>query len=195
MLTGMVGSLADTYANQMDSLDKKKAQLEAQVAAKRKTDRTTQAVFSRTLAAGGLTENDYTSVQDGKDKLVQKAEESKADVDKLAQRVSRVLRKLHAQAVTLRVEELEQQHMAEDGNQGDDDELASEEQWLYAQELCNLQIKQSQLMDSYIESIKVYGVDEKMYKYRKLISLLCGLRVEDIDGYIDGIEESLAESS
>lgn len=195
MLTGMVGSLADTYANQMDSLDKKKAQLEAQVAAKRKTDRTTQAVFSRTLAAGGLTENDYTSVQDGKDKLVQKAEESKADVDKLAQRVSRVLRKLHTQAVTLRVEDLEQQHMAEDGNQGDDDELASEEQWLYAQELCNLQIKQSQLMDSYIESIKVYGVDEKMYKYRKLISLLCGLRVEDIDGYIDGIEESLAESS
>ncbi|KAA8896652.1 hypothetical protein DIURU_005664 [Diutina rugosa] len=195
MLTGMVGSLADTYANQMDSLDKKKAQLEAQVAAKRKTDRTTQAVFSRTLAAGGLTENDYTSVQDGKDKLVQKAEESKADVDKLAQRVSRVLRKLHTQAVTSRVEDLEQQHMAEDGNQGDDDELASEEQWSYAQELCNLQIKQSQLMDSYIESIKVYGVDEKMYKYRKLISLSCGLRVEDIDGYIDGIEESLAESS
>lgn len=42
--------------------------------------------------------------------------------------------------------------------------------------------------------MKNFGIDSKMYKYRKLISLSCGLKVEEIDSLIDGIEESLVEA-
>ena len=40
---------------------------------------------------------------------------------------------------------------------------------------------------------KSFGIDEKMYKYRKLLSLSCGVKVEEIDSLIDGIAESLTE--
>lgn len=63
-----------------------------------------------------------------------------------------------------------------------------------AVELTNLQVERIQLTNQIIGKIKNYGVDSKMYKYRKLISLSCGLKVEDIDGLIDGIEESLMET-
>lgn len=61
--------------------------------------------------------------------------------------------------------------------------------------LTSEQIKRIDLVNKVTENIKNFAIDAKMNKYRKLISLSCGLRVEDIDGLIDGIEESLMEKS
>lgn len=61
--------------------------------------------------------------------------------------------------------------------------------------LTEAQIKRVDLVHKVVESVKNFAIDSKMNKYRKLISLSCGLRMEDIDGLIDGIEESLMEKS
>lgn len=57
------------------------------------------------------------------------------------------------------------------------------------------QLKREQLVQTLLQGMKKYAIDNSMNKYRKLISLSCGLRVEDIDSLIDGIEESLSDGS
>lgn len=57
------------------------------------------------------------------------------------------------------------------------------------------QLKREQLVRTLLLGMKKYAIDYSMNKYRKLISLSCGLRVEDIDSLIDGIEESLSDGS
>ncbi|CAH6719544.1 regulatory protein Swi4p [[Candida] jaroonii] len=69
------------------------------------------------------------------------------------------------------------------------------ENWDLAIELTNLQIQRSKLLSDLTNKIKNYGIDDKMYKYRKLISLSCGLKIDEIDNLIDGIEESLMDTS
>lgn len=61
--------------------------------------------------------------------------------------------------------------------------------------LTSEQIKRVNLVNKVACKIKDFAIDPRMNKYRKLISLSCGLRVEDIDGLIDGIEESLMEKA
>lgn len=57
------------------------------------------------------------------------------------------------------------------------------------------QLKREHLVRTLLLGMKKYAIDYSMNKYRKLISLSCGLRVEDIDSLIDGIEESLSDGS
>ena len=64
-----------------------------------------------------------------------------------------------------------------------------------AKKQTQLQYKRSRLLTDTVAAIKNYGIDSKLYKYKKLISLSSNLKVEDIDGLIDGIEESLMEAS
>lgn len=42
--------------------------------------------------------------------------------------------------------------------------------------------------------INRYSMDDKLYKYCKLISLSCGMQIEEIEGSIDAIEESLVKN-
>lgn len=58
-------------------------------------------------------------------------------------------------------------------------------------ELSQAQLTRIELVNKVADSVKNFAINNKMNKYRKLISLSCGLRVEDIDGLIDGIGESL----
>lgn len=57
------------------------------------------------------------------------------------------------------------------------------------------QLKRRQLVKGLLSSMKTYAIGSNMNKYRKLISLSCGLRVEDIDSLIDGIQESLSDGT
>lgn len=78
---------------------------------------------------------------------------------------------------------------------GGTEDLALEEKFELAIELTRLQHKRNKLVAKIVDCTKHYGVDDKMYKYRKLLSLSCGVRVEDIDSLIDGIAESLEETA
>lgn len=62
-------------------------------------------------------------------------------------------------------------------------------------QITRAQLKRGRLVQTLLQSMKQYAIDSSMNKYRKLISLSCGLRVEDIDSLIDGIEESLTDGS
>lgn len=192
MLSGMVGSLADTYAKEMEGLDLKISQLQSQVTAKNKTDRITQVVFTRTLAAGGITDCDMDNLVQGNDKLAAVVKEYSVEVENEMIKLRQKFEVAQAASIALLVDELEKQQV--ESGDGEDDELMSEEQWLYAQDLSHLQVRRKELMEAVANATQHHGVDVKMYKYRKLISLLCGLKVDDIDGYIDGIEESLQNS-
>lgn len=70
-----------------------------------------------------------------------------------------------------------------------------EERFKKGVELSRAQVQRIELVNKVAESVKNFAINDKMNKYRKLISLSCGLRVEDIDGLIDGIGESLMEGS
>ncbi|KAF8004682.1 hypothetical protein HF325_000139 [Metschnikowia pulcherrima] len=73
--------------------------------------------------------------------------------------------------------------------------ITSQEKWALARDLSQAQVKRRQLAGLLATRIRDFAINAKMNKYRKLISLSCGLRVEDIDGLIDGIEASLTEGS
>lgn len=68
---------------------------------------------------------------------------------------------------------------------------SDENRWELGVALTRAQFQRNYLVDAVATGVKSFAVSNKMNKYRKLISLSCGLRVEDIDGLIDGIEESL----
>lgn len=76
-----------------------------------------------------------------------------------------------------------------------EDENDPKEKLHLSMELAKLQVKRSELVRQTAISVRDYAINNKMNKYRKLISLSCGLRAEDIDSLIDGIEESLMESA
>lgn len=69
------------------------------------------------------------------------------------------------------------------------------DKWEISVELSQAQIRRNEMVAKMAHSISSYAINTRMNKYRKLISLSCGLRVEDIDGLIDGIGESLMEGT
>lgn len=71
---------------------------------------------------------------------------------------------------------------------------AYDDKWDLAIQLTQLQIERTNRLTDLKSKVKNYGLDDKMYKYRKLISLSCGLKIDEIDSLIDGIEESLMDS-
>lgn len=67
--------------------------------------------------------------------------------------------------------------------------------WKMALELTKAQLRRTELVKKVREGVKGCAINPRMNKYRKLILLSCGLRMEDIDGLIDGIEESLMDGA
>ncbi|AOW00902.1 hypothetical protein B0I72DRAFT_136217 [Yarrowia lipolytica] len=62
-----------------------------------------------------------------------------------------------------------------------------------AKELTDLQHGRKDLVDDVVELFANAGVGEKMNEYRRLVAMSCGVKVEDIDGLLDGIEKALLE--
>lgn len=77
----------------------------------------------------------------------------------------------------------------------DEEEENMGERFKKGVELSRAQLQRVELVNKVAEGVKNFAINDKMNKYRKLISLSCGLRVEDIDGLIDGIGESLMEGT
>ncbi|KAK9459994.1 uncharacterized protein V1516DRAFT_474287 [Lipomyces oligophaga] len=62
-----------------------------------------------------------------------------------------------------------------------------------AKELFALQLERKGMISEIVELWAGAGVGEKMNDYRRLISLSCGVRVEEIDDLLDGIAQALGE--
>lgn len=60
-------------------------------------------------------------------------------------------------------------------------------------ELAHLQHGRKALVDEVVELFANAGVGEKMNEYRRLVAMSCGVKVEDIDGLLDGIAQALLE--
>ncbi|KAK9384353.1 hypothetical protein V1515DRAFT_542125 [Lipomyces mesembrius] len=60
-----------------------------------------------------------------------------------------------------------------------------------AKELYILQVERRKMVDDIVELWAAAGVGEKMNDYRRLISLSCNVKVEEIDDLLDGISQAL----
>ncbi|KAK9244516.1 hypothetical protein V1506DRAFT_317102 [Lipomyces tetrasporus] len=60
-----------------------------------------------------------------------------------------------------------------------------------AKELYLLQVERRKMVDDIVELWAAAGVGEKMNDYRRLISLSCNVKVEEIDDLLDGISQAL----
>ncbi|ODQ66397.1 apses-domain-containing protein [Nadsonia fulvescens var. elongata DSM 6958] len=76
------------------------------------------------------------------------------------------------------------------------DELSDvdrQELFALAMELTKLQSERKQLVDSIVDVWANAGVGSKMSDYRRLLSLSCEVKIEDIDEYLEGIAQALTE--
>jgi transcription factor MBP1 len=64
-----------------------------------------------------------------------------------------------------------------------------------ASQLIALQNSRKKLVDEIVELFANAGVGSKMNDYRKLVSLCCGVKIDEIDDLLDGIAQALTESS
>ncbi|KAK9464447.1 hypothetical protein V1512DRAFT_213185 [Lipomyces arxii] len=64
-----------------------------------------------------------------------------------------------------------------------------------AKELYLLQLARRKMVDEIVELWAAAGVGEKMNDYRRLISLSCGVKIEEIDDLLDGISQALNDNT
>ncbi|RCK65776.1 Transcription factor MBP1 [Candida viswanathii] len=94
-------------------------------------------------------------------------------------------------------------------NESPTNNIGKQEEFELTKELQLEIIKRKQLLDQILKQskdvpvaeressksiINQYSTEDKLYKYCKLISLSCGMQVEEIEGSIDAIEESLVKN-
>lgn len=185
MVTSMISTLSYSYDEELDKLEKDTDSLQIQIKEKQSLNSESLSDFKKILSNVGIT--NFGSVEEGNDLLNHEIERFKEKVTKDEGKLLRVLERNQAYRLAKIVKELELSIKP--------NEKLPTESWTYAVELTRLQIERSNLMLKLSKSMKNFGIDSKMYKYRKLISSSCGLKVEDIDGLIDGIEESLVENA
>lgn len=185
MVNGMLNSLSDSYRLQLAELNQKQSELESTIAEKNEINNKTEQWLSSLFQ---VYFESVDSNEQGKLLIETKTEEYEKSVSMKEQSLLRILEKKDAYRLATMVETHESQ--IEDETSIDDKakfELASK--------LTKLQFARSRLLVDTVAAIKNYGIDSKLYKYKKLISLSSNLKVEDVDGLIDGIEESLMEAS
>lgn len=191
MVAGMINSLSDTYSQEVHKLEKDHKKLTTQLKDKEKTNESILTNFMKLLARSGI--ENVNDVTHGKALVVNQIGTLESDLSEKEQELTAALKKNHLAELSSLIQANELQQIDQSKSE-DNDDLLSEEQFSYAVELTQLQYKRDTLMSKVTLSMKTFGIDSKMYKYRKLISLSCGLRVEEIDSLIDGIEESLVEA-
>lgn len=187
MLNGMVNSLSDSYGTEMSKLNKTYKQLNQVLQQKEKSNSTSLSRLEAMLGKCGI--ESFTNIDEGKTVLQDAIKHHEQELDSKGISLRQLLEKSQAYQLANLVQR-EELNLEVGEDEGKD-----EDRWSCAIELTNLQLKRNNIINQVTEKIKTYGLDSKMYKYRKLISLSCGLKVEDIDGLIDGIEESLMETS
>lgn len=191
MIHVMVNSLAATYKEDTQSIEAQMKNARHQIAQNEAKKVSSLKMVNTIFARRELGEVD--NLQDA-NKVVVEQIDSIEDLLKIKeQTLIRVLEKNQAYQLASVVQDKES--MIEEQEDSEDKENEASVKRAVATELTKLQLKRSRLLTDMTNSVKFYGIDTKMYKYRKLISLSCGLKMEDIDGLIDGIEESLMQGS
>ena len=200
MITGMIGSLSGSYKDESNRLDKHLAQLKSSFAEKQSETNKTMKYIKKLFRSSGIEVDslELDSIEDAQaivNSHVQLCQQSIAGNEF---KVKNIMQRNQAYELASLVQREEQAIMDTDPDgQGDDedenDDFVVEEKFDLAIELTQYQLQRNKLVNEIAKSTKMFGIDDTMYKYRKLLSLSCGVRVDDIDSLIDGIAESLTE--
>ncbi|KAI3403865.2 SWI4 [Candida oxycetoniae] len=202
MLAGMIKSYGSAHTEQMRALETELATLEKSLAEKQEENQKSLKHIIRLFQSSGIEEEagDVKSVEEAHAIVKKCVESCKQRLSEKEAQLTHVLQRNQAYQLANLVQQeemaiLEQQSNDTSQSEEDDDGFVNEEKFDLAIELTRLQIKRNELLCKIAQGTKNYGIDSGMYKYRKLLSLSCGIRVEDIDGLVDGITESLTETT
>lgn len=188
MMHGMVTLLTDSYRDEIQGLTKDGQEIQAQIVAKNDADLAGLHKVKAVLSKNGF--EDITDFTEAKEIVDQEVDGFKADLQNKEQQLLCLFEKVQAFELANTVHEKEKEITSPTS---DTDSAA--DKWQLALELTQEQLKRNDLVNQVAQGVKEWAINSKMNKYRKLISLSCGLRVEDIDGLIDGIENSLMEGT
>lgn len=190
MVNGMMHSLQTSYEEELSGLRAEQERVTAELQSKRAQDTGAVAKVTALLVKHGLK---------SPASLAEAAKVAGAENDKYIHELGSketqllcTLGKWHAYELASLVEEKENQITSYDNNSSD---LANSERWKLSLQLCKAQQRRVHLASMLGGRIRDFAVNTKMNKYRKLISMSCGLKVEDIDGLLEGIAASLNEST
>lgn len=186
MMHGMVTLLTDSYRKELTDLTKDGQRIQEQLVAKNDADSAGLKKVKVVLLRNGFDE--VTDYNDAKQLVDQEVDGFEADLQNKEQQLLCLFEKVQAFELANTVQEKEKEISSPNS-----DYENPRDRWQLALELTQEQLKRNDLVSQVAQGVKLWAINSKMNKYRKLISLSCGLRVEDIDGLIDGIEKSLME--
>ncbi|CUM66271.1 uncharacterized protein PRCAT00003932001 [Priceomyces carsonii] len=187
----MFNSLSDSYSVLLQNFGKEFKSLNEELLRKNELSESWVSKTKSLLAKCGVT--GFDSPEQGKRLLNETIANYEGDLTEKEASLLQLLEKSHA----FKLANLVQEYESKDEDIDDHEDHASkneDDKFELAVELSQLQHQRLALLKKAAGGIKCYGVDPKAYKYRKLISLSCGLNIEDIDGLIDGINDSLSET-
>lgn len=188
MLHGMVNSLTTLCTLEMNGLTAEQQRLEIALQSAKKDQRQISSKVKATMKKNGLKEVD--TLDEALSEVEESLDRCKAGIlDKEAQ----------LSIYMERYQSRELQDMIKTHGSGLETDTSAEHETDERKldvfiSITKAQIKRRKLVKDILAGMKHYAIDHSMNKYRKLISLSCGLRVEDIDSLIDGIEESLSNT-
>lgn len=182
MVNGMINSLNDSYVEEINKINRDFKRIKKVLVEKKNSNELVIEKIKININKNGI--ENFDDIDEGKRLLEGEINKFKLDLDEKQLILLKEFEKNQAIELAIAVKN-------EESNVTEETESAAPD----AVELSNLQVERIHLTNQIVDKIKNYGIDSKMYKYRKLISLSCGLKVEDIDGLIDGIEESLMETT
>lgn len=188
MMHGMINLLSDSYTQVINGLNKEQKRVESILIEKKDLGNKCIEKVKVLLDKNGFKE-------------IKTFDEAKQVVDQEVDNFEQELRAkenqllcLFEKAQAFELANLVQANESSISSPSEEHDDASE-RWSMAVDLTKAQLQRNELVAQVTRSVKACAINNKMNKYRKLISLSCGLRVEDIDGLIDGIEESLMEGT
>ncbi|KAM9889136.1 hypothetical protein OXX79_012363, partial [Metschnikowia pulcherrima] len=187
MVQGMMNSLSTSYEEQISGLKGEQERVREEL-----EDKKAQNQQTATRVRGLLERHGFENAQalaDADTEVISASEECAKDLKQKEAQLQNSLGRWHAFELAALVESHEGEIAV--GSES----ITSQEKWALARDLSQAQVTRRQLAGLLATRIRDFAINAKMNKYRKLISLSCGLRVEDIDGLIDGIEASLTEGS
>lgn len=188
MMHGMVTQLTDAYRQELRELTQESRELQDRIQVKNKADMAGLKRMKTVLTRNGF---DEVSDLDTATKVIDnEADGIKQELRNKEQQLWCLFGKLQAYELANTVHEKEKEISSPTPDSDN-----SHDRWQLALELTQEQLKRNDLVSQVTQGVKDRAINSKMNKYRKLISLSCGLRVEDIDGLIDGIEKSLMEGT
>lgn len=187
IMHGMINSLANSYEQELSGLSVEFKRINSILVEKKQANDKCAEKVKKLLDKNGFREAE--TLDEARETVDQEVEGFEQDLRNKELQLVCSLEKAQAFELANLVHENESSiSMA-------DEEDNEEERWRMGVELTKVQLQRSDLVDKVARAVKEFAISNKMNKYRKLISLSCGLRVEDIDGLIDGIEESLMDGT